>query len=46
MEVAIMKLGARLPEYIARAVAGDVFAIAMLAVLGISVVGKVIKDRK
>ena len=46
MEVVIMKLGPRLPEYIARAMSGDVIAIAMLATLGIGAVYKLIKDKK
>ncbi len=41
-----MKLGYRLPEYIARALVEDPFTIVMLAVLGVSVAGKVIKDHK
>ena len=43
MEAIILKLGPRAPELIARALAGDPAAIAMLSVLGIAGISELFK---
>lgn len=40
------KIIARLPELLPRALAGDPAAIGLLALLGISMAGKALKDKK
>ena len=44
MEKLILKYGHRIPELIARALAGDVFAIAILAAMGISAAAVCLED--
>lgn len=44
MEKLILKYGHRIPELIARALAGDGFAIAILALMGIGVASQCLKD--
>ena len=46
MEILISKYGYRIPELITRALAGDVFAITILAAMGITAAAAVFKDRK
>ena len=45
MEKLILKYGHRIPELIARALAGDAIAIAILAVMGISAAATCLEER-
>lgn len=42
----ILKLGHRIPELLARAAAGDVWAIGILATMGIAAVYHTVKEAK